>query len=78
MPHINRVTLLGHAGRDPGVPTLPDGGKTASLSLGTAWKWKREDGAKPSRAPSGAIIAVRGAAAKAAETWSARARRCWV
>ena len=44
MLHINRVTLLGHAGRDPDIRTLPDGGRAATFSLATTERWKRDDG----------------------------------
>ena len=44
MLHINRVTLLGHAGRDPDIRTLPDGGRSATFSLATTERWKRDDG----------------------------------
>ena len=40
MLHINRVTLLGFAGRDPDLRALPDGGRCASFSLATTEKWK--------------------------------------
>ena len=66
MLHINRVTLLGHAGRGPDVRTLPDGGKTASFSLATARKWRREDG-EAIESAEWHRMAVHGAAAKAAE-----------
>ena len=60
------MTLLGHAGRDPDVRTLPDGGKTASFSFAAARKWKREDG-EAIESTEWHRIAVHGAAAKAAE-----------
>ncbi len=41
---MNRATLLGHAGRDPEIRTLPNGGKAASFSLATAERWKGKDG----------------------------------
>ena len=44
MLHINRVTLLGHAGRDPDLRTLPDGGRAATFSLATTERWKRDGG----------------------------------
>ena len=44
MLHINRLTLLGHAGRDPDIRTLPDGGRAATFSLATTERWKRDDG----------------------------------
>ena len=44
MLNLNRVTLLGHAGRDPEVRTLSSGGKAASFSLATTEKWRDRDG----------------------------------
>lgn len=49
MLHINRVTLLGHAGRDPDIRTLPDGERAAAFSLATTERWKREDGGTAER-----------------------------
>ena len=44
MLNMNRVTLLGHAGRDPEIRTIKSGDKTASFSLATTDKWRRKDG----------------------------------
>ena len=44
MMNMNRVTLLGHAGRDPEIRTLPDGEKTAAFGLATTERWKGQDG----------------------------------
>ena len=41
---MNRVTLLGHAGRDPEIRTIKSGEKTATFSLATTDKWRRKDG----------------------------------
>ncbi len=49
MLHINRVTLLGHAGRDPDIRSLPDGGRAATFSLATTERWKRDDGGTAER-----------------------------
>ena len=49
MLHINRVTLLGHAGRDPDIRALPDGGRAAAFSLATTERWKRVDGGSAER-----------------------------
>jgi len=49
MLHINRVTLLGHAGRDPDIRPLPDGGRAATFSLATTERWKRDDGGTAER-----------------------------
>ena len=44
MLNMNRATLLGHAGRDPEIRELKNGGKAASFSLATTEKWKDRDG----------------------------------
>ena len=44
MLNMNRVTLLGHAGRDPEVRTMQNGGKAATFSLATTGRWRRKDG----------------------------------
>jgi len=67
MLHINRVTLLGHAGRDPDVRTLPDGGRAATFSLATTEHWKRDDGETAERT-EWHRIAVYGPAVEPVET----------
>ena len=64
MLHINRVTLLGHAGRDPEVRA--NGGKAAVFSLATTEKRKRRDGETVENTEWHRIVSY-GAAAKAAE-----------
>jgi len=65
MLHINRVTLLGHAGRDPEFRTVPGGARTASFSLATTRRWKDRDG-NPAEATDWHRIEVYGAAAETA------------
>lgn len=67
MLHINRVTLLGHAGRDPDIRALPDGGRAAGFSLATTERWKRADGGTAERT-EWHRIAVYGAAVEPVET----------
>ena len=67
MLHINRVTLLGHAGRDPEIRTLADGGRAATFSLATTERWKRDDGETAERTVWHRI-AVYGGAVDAVET----------
>lgn len=66
MLHVNRVTLLGYAGRDPEVRTPPDGAATARFSLATTRKWSDRDG-KPAEATEWHPIAVYGPAVEAAQ-----------
>ena len=44
MLHMNRVTLLGHAGRDPGGRQLNDDERTAFFTLATSRRWKEDSG----------------------------------
>ena len=66
MLDINRVTLLGRAGRDPEIRTLPGGDPTAWFSLATTEKWKRRDG-QPAESTEWHRIVVYGGAVKAVE-----------
>ena len=66
MLHVNRATLLGHAGRDPEVRTLPGGGRTAWFSLATTERWTRTDG-EPGEATEWHRVVVYGGAVKAVE-----------
>ena len=66
MLHVNRATLLGHAGRDPKIRTLPAGGRTASFSLATTERWKRQDG-QPAEATEWHRVVVYGGTVKAVE-----------
>ena len=64
MLHIDRVTLLGRAGRDPEVRA--NGGKAAVFSLAATEKRKRQDGEAAESTEWHRIVSY-GAAAKAAE-----------
>ena len=59
MLNMNRVTLLGHAGRDPEIRDLQNGGKAASFTLATTEKWKGKDG-KPAESTEWHRVAVYG------------------
>lgn len=41
MPNLNKVTLIGHLGRDPEIRFLPSGDKVANFSLATTEKWNK-------------------------------------
>ena len=58
---VNRATLVGHAGRDPEIRTLPKGGRAATFSLATAEKWTDREG-KPAEATDWHRVVVYGAA----------------
>ena len=66
MLNMNRVMLLGHAGRDPEIRTIKSGEKTATFSLATTDKWRRKDGGT-GEATEWHRIVVFGAAVEAAE-----------
>ncbi len=58
---VNRATLVGHAGRDPEIRSLPNGGRAATFPLATAEKWTDREG-KPVEATDWHRIVVYGAA----------------
>ncbi len=58
---VNRATLVGHAGRDPEIRTLPNGGRAATFSLATAEKWADREG-KPVESTDWHRVVVYGAA----------------
>ncbi len=58
---VNRATLVGHAGRDPEIRSLPSGGRVATFSLATAEKWTDREG-KPVESTDWHRIVVYGAA----------------
>jgi len=66
MLNMNRVTLLGHAGRDPEVRTLNNGNKAASFPLATTERWTDRDGQRAENTEWHRVVAY-GAAADAAE-----------
>ena len=65
MLNMNRVTLLGHAGRDPEIRALNNGNKAASFALATTERWKDRDGQPAERTEWHRVVAY-GAAADAA------------
>ena len=47
---VNKVTILGHLGRDPEVRTFQNGGKVCNLRVATSENWKdRETGERKER-----------------------------
>ena len=67
MLNMNRVTLLGHAGRDPEIRDLRNGGKAATFTLATTGKWKDREG-EPAEATEWHRIAVYGPTVGVVET----------
>ncbi len=66
MLNMNRATLLGHAGRDPEIRDLKNGGRAATFSLATAEKWTDREG-KPVEATEWHRVVVYGTAVDAVE-----------
>lgn len=46
---VNKVTLLGHLGKDPEVRNFANGGKVVSLRLATSESWKDREGTRQER-----------------------------
>ena len=47
---LNKVTLIGHAGKDPEIRSFQNGGKVAHLTLATSENWKdKETGERKER-----------------------------
>ena len=66
MLNMNRATLLGHAGRDPEIRELRNGGRAAVFTLATTEKWTDGDG-NPAEATEWHRVVVYGPAVKAVE-----------
>ena len=71
MLDINRVTLLGRAGRDPEIRELRGGERTASFSLATTERWKDREG-NPAERTEWHRIVVYGGAVQAVEAMVAK------
>ena len=67
MLNMNRASLLGHAGRDPELRDLNNGGRAAVFTLATTEKWTDREG-RPGEATEWHRIVVYGPAVKAVET----------
>ncbi len=66
MLNMNRATLLGHAGRDPELRDLGNGGRAAVFTLATTEKWTDREG-NPAEATEWHRVVVYGPAVKAVE-----------
>ena len=67
MLNMNRATLVGHAGRDPEIRDLKNGGRAATFSLATTGKWTDREG-RPCEATEWHRVVVYGPAVGAVET----------
>ena len=61
MLNVNRVTLLGHVGRDPEFHSNTNGDRAARFSLATTERWKSRDGEPQERTEWHRIIVFGGA-----------------
>ena len=59
MLNMNRATLVGHAGRDPEMRDLKNGGRAATFTLATTEKWTDGEG-RPGEATEWHRIVVYG------------------
>ncbi len=77
MLNMNRATLLGHAGRDPELRDLGNGGRAAVFTLATTEKWTDREG-RPAEATEWHRIVVYGPSVKAVETMLRKGDRVMV
>ena len=77
MLNMNRATLLGHAGRDPELRDLGNGGRAAVFTLATTEKWTDREG-KPAEATEWHRVVVYGPAVGAVETMLRKGDRVMV
>ena len=77
MLNMNRATLLGHAGRDPELRDLGNGGRAAVFTLATTEKWTDREG-RPAEATEWHRIVVYGSAVGAVETMLRKGDRVMV
>ena len=77
MLNMNRATLLGHAGRDPELRDLGNGGRAAVFTLATTEKWTDREG-KPAEATEWHRVVVYGPSVKAVETMLRKGDRVMV
>ena len=77
MLNMNRATLVGHAGRDPEMRELKNGGRAAVFTLATTEKWTDREG-RPGEATEWHRIVVYGPAVKAVEAMLRKGDRAMV
>ncbi len=77
MLNMNRATLLGHAGRDPELRDLGNGGRAAVFTLATTEKWTDREG-RPAEATEWHRVVVYGPSVKAVETMLRKGDRVMV
>ena len=77
MLNMNRATLLGHAGRDPELRDLGNGGRAAVFTLATTEKWTDREG-RPAEATEWHRVVVYGPSVKAVESMLRKGDRVMV
>ena len=77
MLNMNRATLLGHAGRDPELRDLDNGGRAAVFTLATTEKWTDREG-NPAEATEWHRVVVYGPTVKAVEAMLRKGDRVMV
>ena len=77
MLNMNRATLLGHAGRDPELRDLDNGGRAAVFTLATTEKWTDREG-NPAEAAEWHRVVVYGPTVKAVEAMLRKGDRVMV
>ena len=77
MLNMNRATLLGHAGRDPELRDLGNGGRAAVFTLATTEKWTDREG-NPAEATEWHRVVVYGPTVKAVEAMLRKGDRVMV
>ncbi len=77
MLNMNRATLLGHAGRDPELRDLGNGGRAAVFTLATTEKWTDREG-RPAEATEWHRVVVYGPSVKAVGTMLRKGDRVMV
>ena len=77
MLNMNRASLLGHAGRDPEIRDLNNGGRAAVFTLATTEKWTDAEG-RPAEATEWHRVVVYGPAVTAVEKMLGKGDRVMV
>ena len=77
MLNMNRATLVGHAGRDPEIRDLKNGGRAAVFTLATTEKWTDGNG-RPAEATEWHRIVVYGPTVQAVEKMLRKGDRAMV
>jgi single-strand DNA-binding protein len=74
---LNKVTLIGHLGRDPEMRFMPSGSAVANFSIATTESWKDKDGNKEERTEWHRIV-VYGKLAEICNQYLSKGRQVYV